>query len=154
MALDHVSRLIKTPKLLGLLPDEIFKALQTISIINPDDSIKKGASLSELEIKIKRLQEKKEKGKLSKRQKQELIDAEREQRRRKEKRKERGLDKGEKDEVRKKILKSDNLDPQAENKRIKKLVIFIKLGCDLYSLEHTDSQHVLLHHVQDHQGVP
>jgi hypothetical protein len=69
LALDHISRLIKTPKLLGLLPDEIFKALMTISIINPDDTIVKNSSMSELEIRIKKLQGKKEKGKLSKKQK-------------------------------------------------------------------------------------
>ena len=36
-----------------------------------------------------------------------MIDAEREQRRRKEKRKKKGMDRADKDEVRKKILKQD-----------------------------------------------
>ena len=49
------------------------------------------------------------------------MDAEREKRRRKEKRKKTGLDRAEKDEVRKKVLKMD-ADPAKEGQKIKKLV--------------------------------
>jgi hypothetical protein len=54
--------------LLNLLPDDIFKCLLTISVVNPDDTYYKTAELTALDKKIKDLTERKNKGKLSKKQ--------------------------------------------------------------------------------------
>lgn len=113
--------MLKNPKLINLLPDDIFKALLTTAVMNPDETYKAKKQTTALDKTIAQLIERKKRGKLSKKQKQDLMDAEREKKRRKEKRKKKGLNNHEIDDIRKKVLKSD-ADPAKEGKRIKKLV--------------------------------